>query len=222
MKYIYFPLLLFLLAGCSRNLSDLDKSGLKGKVHLVKEHTYKAHYRNGQWETGAPGRFGHMLIEYDRNGNYLVGTVLNEQGDTLGSTRCRREGGELVEEAFYTPSGNRVGRTMYERISSDEVQFELWEGNNLRYEGANFYDRSGRIEKQLGLENDMEVVNYFEYDGQLLVKNFQEDLTGRRIYTRHYDYTRFDKKGNWTFKLVYTGEEKIVPELAIIREYTYF
>ena len=211
-----------LIAGCSGNLTDLERSGLKGKVHFVEEHTYKAHYMDGQWGAGVPGRYGHMMIEYDRDGNYLVGTAMNEQGDTLGSTRCRREGGELVEEAFYTPSGIQVGRTMFERISSEEVQFELWEGDRLRYEGANFYDRNGRIEKQLGLENDVEVVNHFEYDRHLMVKNFQEDLRGRRIYTRHYDYTRFDNHGNWIFKLVYTGEEKIVPELAITRAYTYF
>ena len=28
----------------------------------------------------------------------------------------------------------------------------------------------------------------------------------------------FDKHGNWTLRLVYTGEEKITPELAITRE----
>lgn len=171
---------------------------------------------------GAPGRFGHGVIEYDRDGRYMKRIALNERGDTLGTTRCRRENGEMVEEVFYSPDDKQIGRTMYERMSGEEVQFEVWEGERLHYEGANFYDARERIEKQLGVENDMEVINYFEYEKNLLVKSYQEDISGRRTYTQQFEYTAFDTQGNWTLKMVYPGKEKIVPEIVVTRKYTYY
>ena len=47
-------------------------------------------------------------------------------------------------------------------------------------------------------------------------------MTGERSATQLYEYGDFDDKGNWTVRLIYVGEDKITPELVVIRELTYY
>ena len=223
MKNIFILLwIILILNSCSGGSNDLVRAGLKGEVYSILEHQFSARYREGEWEAGSPSSFGHRIINYDRDGLYLESIILNERGDTAGITRSRRENGELVEEILFSGYSNGTSKTLFERISKEQVNFELWDGDKLFFEGANFYDSKGRIERQHTVENDREVINYFEYNKGLLVKNYQEDLSGIRIYTQQYEYKSFDEKGNWTKKLVYVGEDKITPRLVITRIYSYY
>ena len=222
MKRSYFPLLLMLiLVSCSGGMTDLDKAGLNGKVKSIVERQFNATHRDGKWMAGTSGSGTHTAMNYTSDGNYLESIVLTEAGDTLGSTRIKRQGGKMVEEVFRAMNG-RTTRTILEWISDVEVNFEVWEGEMLHYEGANYYDQKGRIERQVGVVDEREAVNYFVYEKGLLVENYQENLLGERTRTQLYEYDTFDENGNWTSKLVYVGEEKIAPEYVIKREYTYY
>lgn len=212
---------MMILTSCSGGLTDLDREGLKGEVKSIVERQYKAVFKDGHWVAGNPSFYGHSVINYTSEGFYLESIALNENGDTTGFTKTRRVDGEMVEEVFHSRLEDRSSKTMLERVSDEEVHFEMWEGENLYYEGANYFDSKGRIERQIRVVNDLEVINYYIYEKNLLVENYQEDLSGQRTFTQRYDYEAFDEPGNWTFKLVYVGDEKIVPDFVIKREYTY-
>lgn len=224
MKILLIPLLavMFLLASCSGGETDLDRSGLKGKVSSIIERQFRAVHKDGNWVAGDPVYSGCQVRNYSRDGFYVESIALAGSGDTLGFSRCRRVDGEMIEESFHSVMENRTTRTLFERVSDEQVNFEVWEGEQLHYEGASYNDSKGRVVRQIGVVNDLEVVNYFVYEKNLLVEHYQEDLSGNRTITQHYEYIDFDDQGNWTSRLIYVGEEKITPEVVGTREYLYY
>ena len=212
---------MMILASCSGGLTDLDRAGLKGRVKSITERHYKATFKDGHWVAGNPSSYSRAVINYTSDGSYMGSIALNENGDTTGFTRIRRVDGEMVEEVFYSRISHRTSKTMYDRVSDEEVYFEVWEGAKLSYEGAIYYDSKGRIERQAGVVDDLEVMNYYVYEKGMLVENYQEDLSGERTATLKYEYEEFDDKGNWIVKLTYVGEDQTTPPRVIKREYTY-
>jgi len=100
-----------------------------------------------------------------------------------------------------------------ERVSDEQVNFEVWEGETLHYEGASFFDSRERLVRQVRVVDNREVMNHFVYDKGLMVKSFQEELSGEVSGTQLYEYTEFDEEGNWTKRLIYPTEDRIVPEV---------
>ena len=222
MKHI-FPLfvLAVILGSCSGGDNDLAKAGLSGNVSSVIEHQYEAVHKDDGWVTGKPGRYGHRIIEYDADGYYVKSLALTHTGDTIGYTTVRMENGEKVEEVFHSLVDGRSTRTIMERVSATQVNFEVWEGETLHYEGASYFDSKGRVLSQVRVVNDREVTNHFVYDKGLMVKSFQEELSGEVSGTQLYEYTEFDDQGNWTKRLIYLEEDRIVPEVITTRVYQY-
>ncbi len=211
-----------LLSACSSGSNDLDRSGLKGKVKSVKELQFEPTYENDHWVAGKPSVYGSRMVNYDKDGLYTGSFSLGRGGDTTGISTCKRENGEMVEENFLSTYDRTTSRTLLERVSAEQVNFEVWKGNQLMYEGANFFDSKGRILKQVQVGNDREVTVYHVYEKDLLVENYREEITGERTATQLYEYDNFDDQGNWTVKLIFVGEDKITPELIITRELTYY
>ena len=211
-----------MLFSCSGGNNDLDKSGLKGKVSGYTEYWFEAKHDDGKWVAGAPVYFGNRIMKFNQEGNYVGSTILTEKGDPVGFIECRWEDGELKEEVFHSNSDSRTSKTMYEKISDTEIHFEIRDGDRLIFEGATFLDSRGRIVRQAQVVNDSEVNNYYVYKKDLMIKFYQEDLTGVRTITHLYEYEDVDKKGNWTARLVYPEDEKIVPKFYVTREYTYY
>ncbi|MEN8157598.1 MAG: hypothetical protein ABFS10_11665 [Bacteroidota bacterium] len=209
------------LSACSGEITDLDRSGLKGEVKRITEHQYEAFHKDDRWTAGKPVMFGHRIMNYDKDGLYMKSFVLSEGGDTIGYTTCRHEGGDLVEETFHSADG-RTARTILERVSDEQVNFEMWEGERLHYEGANYYDSKGRTEKQARVVNGVEEFSYYVYEKDLMVESYQENGSGVRSGTQIFEYTEFDDKGNWTTRLIYLTKDKIVPEMLTKREYEYY
>jgi hypothetical protein len=108
------------------------------------------------------------------------------------------------------------------RVSDDQVNFEVWQNEQLRYEGATYYDSKGRIDRQVQVVNNREVIVHHVYEKNLLVEMWMEEMDGSRSATQLYEYSDFDEQGNWTLRLVYSGEEKITPEMAITRMLEYY
>ena len=226
-----FPLLLILalLASCSGASGDLDLYGLKGNVHIVKEYQCDPTYEEEQWVAGSECAREYRVVEFDEQGQFVRSMTMDNYGDTLAMNTVKRENGMVVEEIYYirerlTPKHSRmvpVSRTIKDRISEREENFEIWQQDQLRFEGATYYDSKGRIERQVQVVNNREVMVHNVYDKDLRVEMYQEESDGRRSATQLYDYGSFDDNGNWTLRLVYVGEEKIAPELAITREITY-
>ena len=218
---IYLIAIVAILTSCSGERTDIEIAGLKGEVSLVTEHLYEAVHKDDAWETGRPGMYGHRMIQYDAEGYYVKSVALTHDGDTVGYTTIRRENGEKVEEIFHSLPDNRTVRTIMERVSETQVNFEVWEGERLYYEGASYFDSKGRLLSQVRVVDERQVVNHFVYDKGLTIKSFQEELTGEITGTQLYEYTGFDEQGNWTKRLIYPTEDRIVPEVVITREYTY-
>ncbi|RPI42404.1 MAG: hypothetical protein EHM46_05230 [Bacteroidetes bacterium] len=195
---------------------------LTGKVKSVVEHQYEATLEDGRWVAGDPSFIGHWVMNYDRDGNYMESVALNYQGDTAGHSVVERKDGKIVEEEFHSVHLKRTTRTILEWVSDEQANFEIWEGEVLHYEGANFYDSRGRILRQIRHANGQEITNHYKYEKDLLVENYHEDLDGNRTFTQQYEYQDFDRKGNWTTRLIYAGGEKITPDLVVKREIEYY
>lgn len=225
------PLFLSLLFSCSGGHNDLDRNALKGPVKSVKDMECQATHEDDKWVASENCKRGYRVTNFSQEGNYINIMTLSDRNDTLGITKVRYEEGELVEEIFYqNVSGNasqsnfaEASRTMMERVSADQVNFELWQKDVLHYEGAIYFDSKGRVEKQVEVINGQETMVYYLYEKDLLVENYQEELeSGKRIATQLYEYDDFDDQGNWTTRLVYVGEEKIAPKVVISRTLEYY
>jgi len=220
-KLLIFFTLGIILYSCSAGDSDLAKSGLNGNISAVSEHHFEAVHKDGEWVSGKPGLYGHRIIQYDSEGYYVKSIALTSDGDTIGYTTTRRENGENVEEVFHSLLDGRTTRTLMERVSEDQVNFEVWEGETMYYEGASYFDSRGRLVSQVMVVDDRQVINHFVYDKGLKIKSFQEELTGEVTATQLYEYTDFDDRGNWTKRLTYPSEDRIVPEIVTLRSYKY-
>ncbi|PID92698.1 MAG: hypothetical protein CSA96_01815 [Bacteroidetes bacterium] len=219
---LLFAGLLFLLS-CGGGKGDLQKYGLKGKVKMVLQHQYNATAKDGEWVAGTPTINGHRVTFYGEDGSYRRTVTMNHAGDTLGYTTTAWEDGEMVEETYISVYDRRETKTLLERVSSDRVNFEVWEGEKLQFEGANFFDSRGRLERQVRVVNDRELAIHWVYEKDILVENYEEDMgSGKRTATQHYEYRDFDDKGNWTTQLVFPGKDKISAELVVKREITYY
>ncbi len=227
----FIPLILtiVLLASCSGGSEDLARYGLKGDVLQIREYQCDPTYEHEQWVASADCSREYRLVEFDTEGNYVHSLNMSENGDTLAVNRIKRENGEIVEEIYYireqiTPKHSRlvpVSRTIKERVSDSQVNFEIWQQDQLKFEGATYYNSKGRVERQVQVVNNREVMVYNVYEKNLRVEMYQEESDGSRSGTQQYEYGGYDENGNWTLRLVYTGEEKIAPELAITREIKY-
>lgn len=209
------------LTSCSGGDSDLAKSGLKGDISSIIVHQFEAVHRDDQWVEGKPVSYGHRIIQYDTEGSYVKSLALSHSGDTIGYTTVRKENGETVEEVFHSLMNGRSTRTIMERVDDRQVNFEVWEGERLHFEGASYYDSRGRLVSQVRVVENREVMNHFVYDKGLMVKSFQEELNGEISGTQLYEYTEFDQNGNWTKRLIYPTNDRIVPEMITTRVYQY-
>ena len=219
-----------LLLSCSGGSGDLTRHNLKGQVKTTSEFQCDATYENEKWVAGVDCVDGYRVVEYDPEGNYIHSYTMSGCGDTTSLTSAKRKNGDLVEESYYTrvnltPKHHKmmlVSRTVMDRVSENQVNFEVWQNEQLRFEGATYYDSKGRIERQVQVVNNREVIVHHVYKKDLLVEMWQEELDGSRSATQLYDYTEFDEHGNWTLRLVYPGEEKITPEFVIERIIEYY
>jgi len=233
MKSLSSLLVMFLLAllvSCSGGSNDLDRNGLKGKVRATREFQCNATYENEEWVAGIECANGFRVVEYDEDGLYIHAFSMSDCGDTTSLSTAKRENGEVVEESNYTrinltPKHSKMmlaSRTVMDRVSDDQVNFEVWQNEQLRFEGASYYDSKGRISRQVQVVNNREVIVHHVYEKNLLVEMYQEELDGSRSATQLYEYSEFDDLGNWTLRLVYSGDEKITPEFAITRMLEYY
>lgn len=227
---LLFLSLMAFLVSCSGGSNDLDRHGLKGKVSSTSEFQCEATYENDEWVASVECADGYRVVEYDTDGFYIHSYTMAECGDTTSLTTARRENGQLVEESYFTrvnmtPIHSKmvlVSRTVMDRVSDDQVNFEVWQNEQLRFEGATYFDSKGRIDRQVQVVNNREVIVHHVYKKDLLVEMWQEELDGTRSATQLYEYGKFDDHGNWTLRLVYPGEEKITPELAVERIIEYY
>ncbi len=183
---------------------------------------FEATYENDRWVAGNPSLYGGRISNYNQDGFYVESFSISSRGDTTGISTCRRVDGEIVEEIFFSPYDRRTTRTLMEKVSAEQINFEVWQDEQLIYEGANYFNGKGRILRQVQVGNEREVTVFHVYEKNMLVENYREEMSGERSATQLYEYDEFDDKGNWTVRLIYVGEEKITPELVITRELTYY
>ena len=214
-------LLAGLLMSCSAGKNDLSRLGLKGNIKEIREVQHEAVHRDEHWTPGKP-LYNQRLIRYDRQGWYSGSVLLSLSDDTLGVTTVRRDGDEMVEEIYRSRIDDRSSRTIMDRISEEQVNYEVWEYENQHIEGANFYDSRGQMIRQVRVQGDREESSYFVYEKGKLVESYQENSNGTRTNTQLYEYVEFDSHGNWTTRLIYLEKDRIVPELVTVREISYY
>ncbi len=183
---------------------------------------FEATHENDKWVAGKPTLYGGQIVTYDQKGFYVGSYALNNAGDTTGISTCVRENGEMIEEQFRSTFTRSTSRTILERVSGEQVNFEVWQNGQRAYEGANYFDGKGRLLRQVQVGGEREVNIYHVYKKNLLVENYSEEISGERTATQQYEYDAFDAHRNWTTRLIYLGEDKITPKLVVTRELTYY
>ena len=191
-------------------------------MRSIKEMQFEATHENDRWVAGKATKYGGRIVNYDQNGLYIESIAISSSGDTTGFSTCKRQNGEMVEELFRSTYDRTTSRTILERVSGEQINFEVWQNEKRIYEGANYFDGKGRLLRQVQVGGDREVNIYHVYEKNLLIENYREEISGERTATQQYEYDEFDDKGNWTVRLIYIGEDKITPKLAVTRELTYF
>lgn len=220
----------FTLFSCSGETNEWDRLNLKGQVKSIEEVQCDATYEDDRWVSSNNCSPGYQVTNFNPQGQYINILTFNNEGDTMSMAKIKYEEGEMVEEVYYQrrpypPRRLEVvpgSRTLMERVSADQINFEVWQRDEMVFEGATYYDSKGRIEKQAQVIKGREVMVHHVYEKDLLVENFQMEIDGTRSATQLYDYVEFDDQGNWTVQLVYLGEEKISPELAVTRKLEYY
>ncbi len=222
--------LLSILFSCSGEINELDRLGLKGQVKSIKEVQCDATYENDMWVASNNCSGGYQVINFNPQGYYVNILSFDNHNDTISMTKIKYEEGEMVEEVYFQrrPFPPKQleevpgSKTVMDRVSAEQVNFEVWRSGAMVFEGASYYDSKGRIEKQVQVIANREVMIHHVYEKDLLVENIQMELDGTKSATRLYDYLEFDEQGNWTVKLMYLGEEKISPEVAFTRKLEYY
>jgi len=220
----------FILFSCSGETNEWDRLNLIGQVKSIEEVQCDATYEDDRWVSSNHCSAGYQVTNFNSQGQYVNILTFNNDNDTMSMTRIKYEEGEIMEEVYYQrrpfpPKRLEIvpgSRTILERVSADQINFEVWQRDAMVFEGATYYDSKGRIEKQAQVIKNREVMVHHVYEKDLLVENFQIELDGTRSATQLYDYAEFDDQGNWTVKLVYVGEEKISPEMAVTRRLEYY
>lgn len=225
----YLVLLPLVLASCSGKVSELKRDGLKGDVKSVTEIQCRPTYQEDQWVAGEPIE-GRSVSRYSREGRLLERFVIDRRGDTTAMVVPRYENGELVEELYYsrmylTPKHSKLlesTRMVMDRVSDKQVNFEEWNGDRLLNQGATYFNNRGMVSRRVQVVSDRQVTFHYVYDKDLMVENYREEISGERSGTKLFEYKEFDQKGNWTECLVYIDQEKIKPDVVILRELTYY
>ena len=220
----------FILFSCSGETNEWDRLNLRGQVKSIQEVQCDATYEDDMWVSSNNCSAGYQITNFNPQGQYVNILKFNNENDTVSMAKIKYEEGEMVEEVYYQrrpypPRRLEVvpgSRTLMERVSADQINFEVWKRDEMVFEGATYYDSKGRIEKQAQVIKSREVMVHHVYEKDLLVENYQMELDGTRSATQLYDYVDFDDQGNWTVKLIYVGDEKISPELAVTRKLEYY
>lgn len=220
----------FILFSCSGEINEWDRLNLKGQVKSIEEVQCDATYEDDRWVSSNHCSAGRQVTNFNPQGHYISILTLDNDDDTMRMAKMKYEEGEMVEEIYYQkrpfpPIRLEIvpgSRTVMERVSDDQVNFEVWQHDAMVFEGATYYDSKGRVEKQAQVIRNREVMVHHVYEKDMLVENYQIEIDGTRSATRLYDYVEFDDQGNWTVKLVYLGDEKISPEMAVTRWLEYY
>lgn len=231
-KLLNFLILIALsfIVSCSGKLSDSGRSGVKGRVKSIKEIRCEPDRSDDRWVAGESLTNSSRTIYFDKKGNLITSYTLSLDGDTVSRSTCVRENGDMVAEVFYTrvmlsPTESEMYETskiVYDRVSEEQVNWEIWKGDERMNEGATYFDNMGRMVMQVQVRNNKEESLHYLYDKILMTEYYREDISGERIDRQLYEYDDFDKHGNWQLMLIYADDEKIIPDVAISREIDYY
>jgi len=229
------PYLLFLIAflflfSCSSKINDKGRSGLKGRVLSVKEIRCDPVRSNDKWVAGESLAQDFRILCFDKKGNLIKSYKVNMEGDTVTSTTSVHENGDMVREVFYSreevsPTESIMiesNRIEYDRVSEEQVNWNIWKGDQQTGHGATYYDRMGRIVMQKQVRYNTEETLHYIYDKILLMEHYREDMSGNITVRQFFDYDDFDKHGNWKLMLIYPDADKIIPDFVISREIDYY
>jgi hypothetical protein len=222
MKFLHFTLflLVYSLLASAQGKTDLQRQKLKGSVKTLTEYEYEVIVDKKEAQKGSLR--WKSVSNFDKDGKqvgfatYSADNALlsksvynfNDSGRLLDVKRYRADGGLNVKVIYkYDAKGNIL----------EEENFDA--SGTMFMKGVNKYDvRDNRI-----------VYDRFNQFGHLFLKsNYKFDKAGHEIQEREYDshealkyattfeYSNFDKQGNWLQKITYKNDEpKIITEREI-------
>lgn len=138
----------------------------------------------------------------------------------------RRENETIVEEVVYDGDGELESKILINEKSNTEVETETFDAENKKIEQGIITRKDGRAIKvvRTTLEDGKEsgtTTMLLDYDKNgNPISQKRTDENGEVDVNAKYEYTEFDKKGNWTKKLTYENSKE--PTNISIREIEYY
>lgn len=163
------------------NPNSWKSEGLNGNVKNYLVRYYKAEERFGKWEKGDIENYGHMKVNFDKDGLHQEIEYYDYDMDLVAKSIPFRKNGEKIEETVYNEFGKLQQKYIFKNISGNEKDFELFDSENKKIAyGKYIYDNKYRTTKYIfkSIQNNIENETYatlYEYDNKgnmiLLKKN---------------------------------------------------
>jgi YD repeat-containing protein len=211
MKKLILLLLFIPLVSCDKK-NSLSELNLNGKVKSVVTSYYEAEEKFRDIEKGELEYS--IEQEFNDDGNIVEGNSYNKEGELTSKSKFKYDDdGNLIEETIYDKEGELTYKWEYEYDDDGN----LIESNRYNKEGElNFklkfkYDDGNLIEeKQYNEEGELTDKWEFKYDddgNQIKVKHTDYSSDTKETTTSTYKYEEYDKKGNWTKRVLYRDDK---------------
>ena len=215
-----------IFVSCS-NTNERKNFGLNGNVKSCFERLYEVEKKFGRWENGDTEYNGHYQVIFDKEGKYQEINYYDSYMDLIGKQLPTREKGKVSEEIYYDEYGELQNKTMIKHISKNEIDFESFNSDGEKTVHGKYIQEGGKIMKQsytFIMQDNDEDETYtisFEYDkeGNLIYQK-QTNKKGEIVSYVKFEYLDFDKKNNWTKRLMYEDDDE--PKNIAIREIEYY
>jgi len=211
--------------------SEWISEGMKGKVYSVRESHYRPEFKFGSWQSGEQVHNYHRTItSFDNKGRALeIIAYWDEDEESIISKRTLSwEKDKLVEYISYQGDGEIDELARYNYISKNIINAKTYNDSNDLILNQELILKDNRMLKSIesflpdGIKlNRIETGTWeFNNNGNLIVLKYVNE-TGSTVWYRKFEYLEFDRKKNWTKRLVFM-KDKSIPDLLTIREIDYY
>lgn len=224
---IVILLSLIIFISCTKQTGWKDYR-LKGKVKSYTERYYEPIWQFKQWENGKLKGNEHITVSFNQKGDYTEKEFFDENLNLTTKRVPVYKNKEIIETYDYDANGKLMWYRKYNQTSSEKIEIQIYDKDGKILGDAVVHYLNGKenlyIVHPYDATDDFKEITYFySYDdADNLINYKQTNRKGEIISNEKYEYLKFDEKGNWLRKLVYTGNSDNHPYSIVIREYEYF
>lgn len=192
--------ILLILSGCSNNLkkNDLERMDLNGPIKSVKETSYKANLKFGEYVKGERERYGYnkdLYIIFNKKGFGVEKNEYESDGDLWEKIKYKYNNkNNLIERNKYWSDGDLLSKNKYEyNVNGDIINAKRYTESkgNLKLQFFSKFETNDESKKtkEIRYNPDSSIINkwQFQYVNGNLTKlssyDSKNNITAKYIYT---------------------------------------